>query len=94
MMTAKKYGHQPTQKLGWTTLAYNKQKGAALDHVPCKRCMQNYEKTKAVWLGSTKGCRVKLLPDAKLHWVHDDSFTVLGITFNMTIDDYAGNTAS
>ena len=40
----------------------------------------NSEKTKAVWLGSKKQCGGELLPDAKLHWVHDDSFTVLGIT--------------
>ena len=35
--------------------------------------------------------RVERLPDVNLHWVHDYSFTVLGITFNMTIDDHGVN---
>ena len=31
IMTARKHGHKPAQRLGWATLAYHKQKGAAPD---------------------------------------------------------------
>ena len=44
MMAASKHGHQPAQRLGWATLAYQKQKDAAPDPGPCKHCLQNDEK--------------------------------------------------
>ena len=44
MMAAKKHGHQPAQRLGWATLAYYKQKGAAPDPGPCEHCLQNHGK--------------------------------------------------
>ena len=50
MMTARKHGHQPAQRLGWALLAYHKQKGAAPDPGLCKHCLQNDE-----WLGVRVG---------------------------------------
>ena len=41
MMAARKHGHQLAQRLGWAALAYNKQKGVALDSGQCKHCLQN-----------------------------------------------------
>ena len=41
MLVATKQGHQPTQRLGCTTLAYHKQEGAAPDPGLRKHCLQN-----------------------------------------------------
>ena len=41
MITARKHGHQPAQRLWWAALAYHKQKGAAPDPGSCKHCLQN-----------------------------------------------------
>ena len=54
MMAASKHGHQPAQRLGWATLAYHKQKGAAPDPGPCKHCLQNDGKPDE-WFGVRVG---------------------------------------
>ena len=51
----------------------------------------NCDKTKAIWLGSKKGCGKILLPEAGLQWISDENWTVLGITFNIFMDDYGAN---
>ena len=53
----------------------------------------NCDKLKAIWLGSKKktGCGKILLPEAGLQWISDENWTVLGITFNIFMDDYGAN---
>ena len=48
----------------------------------------NREKTKAVWLGPKAASDTELLPDSGLHWVHQEKFTVLGITFDMSKNNF------
>ena len=41
MMTVRKHGHQPAQRLGWAALAYHKQKGVTPHPGRCKHCLHN-----------------------------------------------------
>ena len=51
----------------------------------------NCDKSKAIWLGSKKGCGKILLPEAGLQWINNENWNVLGITFNIFMDDYGAN---
>ncbi|XP_071114802.1 uncharacterized protein [Haliotis cracherodii] len=46
----------------------------------------NFEKTKAIWIGSMAGSKVRFCPNLKLDW-HDGNFEVLGICFNVDLKD-------
>ena len=41
MMAATKQGHQPSQRLGWASVAQHNQEGATPDPGPHKHCLQN-----------------------------------------------------
>ena len=47
----------------------------------------NCDKTKVIWLGSKNRCSVKLLPESRPQWIHDNNFIVLSITLNLKMDD-------
>ena len=46
----------------------------------------NFDKTKAIWIGSKIHSKERLCKDKKLSWT-DESFDILGITFNTNLDE-------
>ena len=61
IMTARKHGHQ---RLGWTALVYQKQKGAVPDSGPHKHCLQKNGKS-----DEQLGVRVRTWNIGSMRWI-------------------------
>jgi exonuclease III len=46
----------------------------------------NYDKTNLVWIGSMKESDRRFCKENNIQWIHKESFTILGITFNTNLN--------